>query len=172
MALATQKKTLLQAYRLLEDITPLSYDCGTLCDYACCKGDEHTGMWLFPGEEELLRNFPDFELLECKDNAGYPMVVCKGRCDRALRPLACRIFPLFPLVKETENGGLTIDVIVDPRAGIVCPLKEKSIMTTLFQLRVRRAAVKLLSDPELRAYLLETSAFLEELKAFQEMFAR
>jgi hypothetical protein len=172
MALVSQKKLLLQTYKLLEDVTPLSVDCGTLCDHACCKGDEHTGMWLFPGEEELLRDCPDFEILECKDNAGYPMVVCKGHCDRKLRPLSCRIFPLFPLVKETEQGGITIEVIVDPRAGIVCPLKEKALMTTMFQLRVRRAASKLLTDPEMRTYLLETGAFLEELRDFQKLFAR
>ena len=172
MALSSQKELLLQAYRMLENVTPLNIDCGMLCGHACCKGDDHTGMWLFPGEEALLKDSPDFEILPCKDNAGYPMVVCKGRCDRELRPLSCRIFPLFPLVKETEKGGITIEVIADPRARIVCPLREKSSMTTLFQLRMRRAAVKLLADPELRAYMLETSAFLEELREFQKMFAR
>lgn len=36
---------------LLNDITPLKFDCGVLCNKACCKGDKNTGMYLYPGEE-------------------------------------------------------------------------------------------------------------------------
>lgn len=168
MSLYTQKDLILQAYRLLEDITPLSIDCGTLCGHACCKGDDHTGMWLFPGEEEMFRDDPDFQILSCEDNAGYPMVVCKGSCNREKRPLACRIFPLFPLVRLTEQGGITIEAAADPRARMICPLAGEKMTNLLFRRRVRQAAAVLMGDHQLREYLLETSNFLEELKLFQE----
>ncbi len=44
----------LSARAALSDLTPLLTDCGRLCGVACCKGDEQTGMLLFPGEEALL----------------------------------------------------------------------------------------------------------------------
>ena len=40
-----------KAYELLERTTPLTSDCGKLCNGLCCKGDGKTGMLLFPGEE-------------------------------------------------------------------------------------------------------------------------
>lgn len=172
MALYSQNDLILQAYRLLETTTPLPIDCGTLCAHACCQGDEHTGMWLLPGEEALLKDETDFSILPCEDNAGHPMLVCKGRCDRKKRPFACRIFPLFPLVKETEKGGIRIEIIVDPRAGIVCPLRDKEMTAFRFRRRVRQAAIVLLGDPALRRYLIETGAFLEELQAFQDIMSR
>mgnify|MGYP006909836008 CR=1 FL=1 len=43
----------LSARAALSDLTPLLTDCGRLCGFACCKGDEQTGMLLFPGEEAL-----------------------------------------------------------------------------------------------------------------------
>ena len=29
-----------KAYRILENSTPLKFDCGTLCDKKCCSGDD------------------------------------------------------------------------------------------------------------------------------------
>ena len=43
----------LQLYKLFDDVTPVPVDCGQLCDKACCKGDD-SGMFLFPGEKEVL----------------------------------------------------------------------------------------------------------------------
>ena len=43
----------LSARAALSDLTPLLTDCGRLCGFACCKGDEQTSMLLFPGEEAL-----------------------------------------------------------------------------------------------------------------------
>mgnify|MGYP000743635207 CR=1 FL=1 len=81
----------LSARAALSDLTPLLTDCGRLCGFACCKGDEQTGMLLFPGEEALFapcafgRVIPaHFEL------AGRPahLFVCNGTCSRENRPLA------------------------------------------------------------------------------------
>ena len=50
-----------KAYELLDRVTPLTYDCGKLCGGRCCKGDGNTGMWLFPYEEEILKDIDSFE---------------------------------------------------------------------------------------------------------------
>ena len=42
------------AYSLIDEATPLRHkDCGALCDGACCKGDDETGMYLYPFEEAM-----------------------------------------------------------------------------------------------------------------------
>ena len=49
------KKYYGKIYNMLDEVTPLSKDCGVLCDKACCKEeDEPAGMFVFPFEEELL----------------------------------------------------------------------------------------------------------------------
>ena len=47
---------LLDARRLVENVTPLRTDCGLNCGRACCAPDEdgQGGVYLFPGEEALL----------------------------------------------------------------------------------------------------------------------
>ena len=42
-----------ECHAMLDAITPLSSDCGTLCGARCCKGGPQDGMLLFP-EEALL----------------------------------------------------------------------------------------------------------------------
>ena len=50
-----KKEVLLKTcYSLLRNTTPLDYDCGKICGGKCCKGDNKTGMLLFPGEEKLI----------------------------------------------------------------------------------------------------------------------
>ena len=101
----------------LEAVTPLKpFNCGRLCSARCCSGDENDGMGLFPGEEELLKDCADFEIKKSEGNFGESVLVCRGECDRRKRPLACRIFPLFPLALENENG--TVIVPVPDRARV------------------------------------------------------
>lgn len=80
------------ARSLLEQLTPLKRDCGTLCGGACCRSleGEATGMLLFPGEEDDYVGLEGWQLTETKQ--GW-LVSCPGTCDRSIRPLACRIFP-------------------------------------------------------------------------------
>lgn len=99
-------------YSVLRKTTPLSFDCGKICNGKCCKGDEKTGMLLFPGEENLID--PNINVIETEN--GDMLAVCDGTCDRNRRPLSCRIYPLFPSLSE-ENE---INVIFDLRAD--CPL--------------------------------------------------
>ena len=101
-------------FRILGDLTPLKADCGVLCGGACCKGDNDTGMLLFPYEDTEL---------EVKFNEnGNRLAVCNGACNRTKRPLACRIFPFFPTIDESGK----VYVELDYRAFRVCPMVEHS----------------------------------------------
>lgn len=154
------------AYERLYHKTPLGfYNCGRLCDGLCCRGDEQ-GMWLFPYEEELFRDKEGFTVCETEGNFGYPMVVCSGECDRADRPLACRIFPLFPLVIDDERG-LRIKVIYDPRAGM-CPLaRQNKELDASFIKEVKKAARYLIRDEKILEYMKEVSIELSEIIELQ-----
>lgn len=159
---------LLKAYDILYNETPLGfYNCGRLCDGLCCRGDEN-GMWLFPGEDELFRGRDGFTICETEGNHGYPMVICSGECDRRIRPLACRIFPLFPMVSE-ENGETEIKIVIDPRAGM-CPLSNgRRRFDTGFVKAVHRAAKCLVRDEEIFDYLKNVTVELNEINRLKKM---
>jgi hypothetical protein len=115
-----------EAYMRLGHLTPLKTNCGRLCAEACCQEQEEiTGMYLFPGEAELLSP-ESFNLIPTnialQSGKKIILAVCNGHCSRAERPLACRIFPLTPYI--TTEGRLT--TIVDPRAMPICPLTRPS----------------------------------------------
>ena len=109
-------------YKILNSITPLSKDCGMLCDGACCKDgtEERKGMLLFPGEEKFLHG-KGFDIEESNweyaDKKAY-VLFCNGKCNREYRPLGCRIFPLTPLV--TADGSFKL--VMNPLAKGICPL--------------------------------------------------
>ncbi|MBQ8002594.1 MAG: hypothetical protein IJ297_04040 [Clostridia bacterium] len=113
-----------QIYSVLGSHTPLKGDCGKACNKACCEGDKDgDGMYLFPFEEEMYASLPDWASISETDfeydKGKYaPLFSCDGVCDRTLRPLSCRIFPLTPYI--ATDGVL--EVIVDPRANGMCPL--------------------------------------------------
>ncbi len=149
-------------YSALGRLTPLAFDCGNLCGGRCCKGDEGTGMLLFPGEENLID-----ENINVIENDGFMFAVCNGTCNRRKRPLSCRIYPLFPLIKD--NGE--IEVVFDSRAN--CPL-------TLGELKIERRFVKavkrvgkyLLLNDETTACYKDISQQVEEIQKFSEIFLK
>ena len=139
-----------KAYKLLNKCTPLPVDCGQLCDCACCKGDQDSGMLLFPGEEELFVNNKGFEIRETDyvldDGFVVKLLLCNAECDRNSRPLACRIFPLFGFI----SGGSKLEIEIDPRAYDVCPLAIVGIqegVSTDFILKVKKVFELLMNDP-------------------------
>ena len=137
-------------YSVLRRITPLNFDCGKICNGKCCKGDEKTGMLLFPGEENLID--PNINVIETED--GNMLAVCNGTCDRNRRPLSCRIYPLFPVVTE-EDG---VKVCFDYRAD--CPLyisKPEYKFNKRFIKGVRRVGKYLLLNNETKDFYLELS---------------
>lgn len=138
---------------LLADVTPLKRDCGRLCDCACCKGDEQTGMLLFPGEDALFAGCAFGRVIPANfDLAGHPaqLFVCGGSCDRDARPLACRLFPLF-----LRFGKAKTKIVTDPRAAAVCPLTDYGLeaLDPAFTDAARRAYDLLLDDPDCAAFL-------------------
>ena len=95
-------EAVMRARELLQTLTPLRRDCGGVCGAACCAPDEdgQGGMLLFPGEEALYQPLPAGFSLRQDDGVlpGMLLLTCGGVCDRALRPLACRMFPLTPVL--------------------------------------------------------------------------
>ncbi len=143
-------------YSVLRKTTPLSFDCGKICNGKCCRGDEKTGMLLFPGEEKLID--PDINVIKTEN--GYELAVCKGICDRNRRPLACRIYPLFPLVFE-EKGERIIKVVLDFRAD--CPLSDPKIkFKKLFLKGVKRVGKLLLLNEETARFYMDISDMQKE----------
>ncbi|TCL56496.1 hypothetical protein EDC14_104920 [Hydrogenispora ethanolica] len=156
------------AYHQLHTQTPLRTDCGRLCNRACCQeNDEDLGMYLFPGEAELLLA-ADFLRIEPTDLQYLPgknvyFASCNSQCRRSQRPLACRIFPLTPYM--TAKGLLT--TIIDPRARFVCPLAreyQRSDFHPEFVRAVQKVGQLLIKHQETQAFLLWLAAVIDEYR--------
>ena len=148
------KSGLQKALDELENITPLKpFNCGKLCSARCCSGGDNDSM--------------DFEINDSEGNFGEPVVVCRGGCDRRKRPLACRIFPLFPLAVERENE-IVIVPVPDPRAGMCPLLRCPEKIDRRFYRAVRRAGEYLMRDEDTRKYLLELSSEITDIAELAE----
>jgi len=150
---------LARARDVLEEVTPLTTDCGEVCGGRCCHATANSiGMLLFPGEEAL----SEAQGFRIHSAEGGSLLTCDGRCDRATRPLACRMFPLFPLV--TAEGR--VRAVYDPRGLRLCPLVSQCAHVPLrrdFVRAVRRAGRILMSDPACAAFLRLQSEEINEL---------
>lgn len=141
---------------LFETETPLKADCGTVCNCACCKGENDIGMILFPGEKTNL---------EIKDNGAYKLCICKGNCNRKDRPLSCRIFPFFPCINDKGK----IKAEIDWRGYSVCPLvsNHKQIrFSRKFIRNVKKCGKILAKDKNARQFLKEQTDIIYEIKSF------
>lgn len=144
-------------FKILGELTPLRADCGQLCDCACCKGDENTGMRLFPHEESTL----SVKVLE----SGERLAVCDGHCHRSKRPLACRIFPFFPTIDD--RGRVYVET--DLRAKLLCPLIEHSdeiVFDKRFFKALKKVGKILSKDEECREFLLRSTEEIDTYGAF------
>lgn len=153
------------AYSALRHVTPLPnrLDCGRLCGARCCRGTQDEGMELFAGEEKYFENDPAFTI---RESGGRKILVCDGHCDRRSRPLACRIYPFYPVPVETE-AGLAIRVVYDLRGFSSCPVVRRRIRPDArFVQKVRMAGLYLARDPENLRILRRTAALFEELASF------
>ena len=150
----------------LETLTPLSADCGRLCDAACCRDleGEETGMLLFPGEEDAYRHLNGWKV---RETALGSMVICPGTCEREMRPLSCRIFPLLPVMREGK-----VKVAMDQRAGVVCPLYREGLksLSEDFRLAVRETGEALAESEEGRAILERLTEQNDDLKRMRSAF--
>jgi len=142
-------------------LTPLKgHDCGQLCSAACCKGDDCTGMLLFPGENSELK------ITELPD--GDRLAVCDGHCNRDGRPLACMLFPFFPTVDDKGRVYPEIDL----RACGVCPLaahSEEIIFDSAFVKAVRKAGQELAKDEDCLAFMHRITAQIDELAQIHDL---
>ena len=122
-------------------------------------------MLLFPGEAALYEKSSDrFALQNTKlvsSGESIKLLVCNGACDRAERPLACRLFPLFPY---TDKSG-AIKVKMDARAKAVCPLFEYGVtgLSKDFVRAVRNASRLLLENNVIRKYLYDVSRSIDDI---------
>lgn len=148
-----------QALALLEDVTPLSTDCGRVCDGRCCRPSaDSVGMLLLPGEEKLLTG-EDYTIIPAD---GGMLLTCDGTCRREMRPFACRVFPLFPYVGEDGR----VRAVYDPRSWRLCPLTQNVARVPLrrdFVRAVRRAGRILMRDLACAAFLRAQSREIDEL---------
>lgn len=141
-----RKSTYKAIYRLLDKVSPLDYDCGTLCGAACCTctGDApydalQLGIYLLPGEEKLFTEQEDWLkwTVEMAEDFDFPdswfgkiyFIKCNTPpvCPRKTRPLQCRFFPLAPHL--TEEGILRL-VLCTTELPYVCPLIAKNMELT------------------------------------------
>ena len=154
------EKRVSRARRLLADVTPLQTDCGALCGGACCRGDEGTGMLLFPGEDT------PFRVLTAGTRR---LAVCPGVCDRSRRPLSCMLFPLFPAADEAGN----VRLLSDARGRAVCPLARQARAVRFdrrFVRRVNTVGRFLARDEALLAFLRENAAEIRSVSALLDRF--
>lgn len=158
-------------YALFDDVTPQKTDCGRLCGGACCKeSDAGSGMYLYPLEYKMYANKPSWAKIYKTDftygqGKKVYMLSCPDHCDRALRPLACRIFPLVPYVKKGER----LRIIIDPRGASLCPLYKKGVSNE-FSIAVTKAAKCLYAIKECREFLFAQSGLIDDFLSFQGWF--
>lgn len=155
-----------KAYSLLDDITPLKYNCGILCGAKCCKNcftdsTEISGMLLLPCEDLLYEHSP----CTVKESQDGKILICNGNCNRHMRPFSCRIFPYYACI--SKDGTITLKS--DPRAFNICPvaLKKKGARhSVIFHRNAIRAVRILMKDVDFRRELMKTSDFCDGLYSF------
>lgn len=162
----------LQLYRLFDDCTPIKTDCGQLCGSLCCRGDD-CGMYLFPGENEVYKLLsPDWARIEKSDfyynvngkQYNVPLLMCDGSCNRFERPLACRIFPLTPYIKDGK-----LEIIIDPRAKGICPMAKGLYIEDFdadFIANIKKAFVFLMKNRHFSHYMKAYSLYLDDFLKF------
>lgn len=121
-------------------------------------------MLLFPGEDAYYRDRPGYEILATDTG---PLLVCSGVCDRADRPLSCRLFPLLPVLREEG-----VKVAMDARARAVCPLAAQGVrgLSEAFVEAVRQAGQALSQDETQQTFLRRLTREQDELRALQKQF--
>lgn len=154
-------RLLAAARAILADVTPLPFDCGTLCGHRCCTDfAPNVGVYLLPGEIELfdgsedwlswkLHNTRDYEFAPAWEKHRHIWFMqCHRLCQREKRPFECRTYPLVPYLHP--DG--TLEMRYAPWAYGVCPLADRYPLAALqpaFVEAARRAWELLLQDPDL-----------------------
>ena len=129
----TRKRTYRAIYRLLDRVSPVPFDCGTICGSACCTavGEEDMGIYLLPGEEKIHDKHADWLTWNTQSTEEYDFppswhgkvnwIRCKEppHCPREMRPIQCRTFPLSPHIDE---DGIFHIILCADELPYECPL--------------------------------------------------
>jgi hypothetical protein len=173
-------KLIEEARRMLENVTPLAFDCGTLCGNKCCndyapESDLEFGVYLIPGELPLYDGAEDWctwtahstQVEEFapswKKYGSIPFMMCHSLCNREKRPFECRTYPLAPFLHA--DGRLEMKYA--PWACGVCPLTERYAVAELqpeFVAATHRAWSLLLADPEMLDHVKWLSAQIRDFE--------
>ncbi|MDR1204147.1 MAG: hypothetical protein LBL26_01510 [Peptococcaceae bacterium] len=164
-----RKRTYAAVYRLLDRVSPIDGDCGKLCGSACCcAGEEDAaakdldlGIYLLPGEDKLFaKRGGSFEWNVIRAEDGdFPdswrgkvyFIRCKTppRCERRMRPLQCRFFPLAPHL--LADGALKLILFPMEHLPYTCPLiSERYPLSTDFIRASYTVWRRLIRDPLIR----------------------
>lgn len=162
MKSSIKKDTFKAIYRLLDKVSPINGDCGLLCGSICCTCEEQEdepslGIYLLPGEEKLFSGkedwlswdweyAEDYEFPESWHGKVY-FLQCKNApfCDRTMRPLQCRIFPLTP---HLDTDGNLYMIYQSGQLPYDCPLISDEIKLNDDFLKANHTVWKhLLRDP-------------------------
>ena len=165
MKSSLRKKDYMKIYNMTNNASPLGdFNCGELCDSICCtvegkdKSNVLTDMvlYLLPGEEEMLENESDwFEIYyETTNEYVYPpswdgevyYIKCPTppHCNRKLRPIQCRSFPLSPHLDKDNNLHLIYD---EDDMTYQCPIiAEKRELDDDFLNRIFKMWKRLIED--------------------------
>ena len=155
------EKILEEVRRRLENVCPMSWDCGKKCAAACCQPDEdgQGGMYLFPGEEEMVEGSWGEIVPSVMGTRKVNMFVCSAPCDRSRRPIGCMIFPLTPTVDEEGK----VKVRFDYRARRMCPLLKYGVRGLNAQfVKDVRDSLRLIASDEVGMEFLRDWQALEE----------
>ena len=115
------KKEIEEIYERLEKVTPVDFDCGSLCGEACCVYDlknpeEELALYLLPGEELMYEDSDSFDLYYFdRDEIEYP-----PSWDDVV--YLCRTFPLVPHIDENGDFHLVLDETEFPYE---CPIASQ-----------------------------------------------
>lgn len=182
------KNTYRAMYRLLDRVSPVKYDCGTMCGAACCtceseinvqdkqgeqdcNADFSMGLYLLPGEHKMFTGEEDwlswgwtqadeYEFPDSWHGKVYFLQCTKApHCDRKNRPIQCRTFPLAPHI--TEDGSLWL-IYQKGELPYKCPLIEDRIELEEDFLRATYTVWKRLIDDPLIYDLVELDSIDRE----------
>lgn len=177
-----RKRTYEAIYRLLDRVSPVNYDCGELCNAACCNcgnDDEDLGIYLLPGEDKVHKrdsdwltwsaeNAEDYEFPESWKGKVY-FVRCKTPpiCPRKKRPIQCRTFPLTPHIDE--DGELSL-ILNDSELPYACPLIDDEIELEPAFIQATYTAWKHLIKDSLIYDLVKEDSEYREYKDYCQVF--
>ena len=166
------KKSIKKMYEKLDQVTPLDFDCGTLCDQVCCAYEEEgcinkdLVLCLVPGEELMYENSDYFDLYSVDPKElDYPrkwkddvfLVECNNppHCDRSIRPIQCRTFPLVPHI--SKDGQLHI-ILDENEFPYECPIIRDNIpLNEDFIKVIYEVWTKLITNPNVYALIMYDS---------------